>query len=155
MAKKLTLQSLYSQQNFLRLLIFSFVTVVIWIGGSIVMSQQRPQISLELQQLALPLNPRIDLEVIGRIEQKKAYSDEELNRFPFYLLKQDNTGADSVQLVGGDTGQGGSEVSTQPTPTPNTDAQNPGPVSPLTTQSGAPAQDALANSTNSGLILGP
>ncbi|CAN5288309.1 hypothetical protein BH10PAT2_BH10PAT2_0470 [soil metagenome] len=94
-----TLKSLNNQQNFLRILIFSVVTIMIWIAFSIFRTQQTPQISAELQKMALPLNPTINLDVINRIDQKKAYSDAELGNFPIYGVVQDKSGGQSITVI--------------------------------------------------------
>ncbi len=101
MAIKTTIKSLQNQQTFLKLLIFSFVTVMIWIAFSIFSSQQKPQISAELQKMAIPLSPNIDMDVISRIEQKKDYSDQELSNFVIYTLVQDKTGGQVITTSNG------------------------------------------------------
>ena len=113
---KTTLQSLNNQQTFLRLLIFSFVTVVLWVGFSIFSSQQKPQISEELQKMAVPLNPNLNLEVVSRIEQKKSYSDEELSNFTIFTVVQDKTGAQSITTLDGTPVSSPNKVSPQSDP---------------------------------------
>ncbi len=96
-----SIKSLYNQQNFVRILIFSVVTVMIWIGFSIFRTQQTTQISAELQQMSLPLNPTINMDLINRIDAKKTYTDQELSLFPIYALTADRTGADTIAVING------------------------------------------------------
>ena len=77
-------------------MIFTLVTIMIWVGLSIFQTQQRTGISEELQQLALPLNPNINTEVLNRINQKRSYSPEELADFPVYRLTRDAEGNDKI-----------------------------------------------------------
>ncbi len=90
------LQDLKQRQAVLRILIFTFVTAMIWIGISIFRTQQVTETSPELLRLAEPLNPNINLEVVSRIEQKKGYQSEELTDFPLFLFTEDETGKKTV-----------------------------------------------------------
>lgn len=103
------LKSLQQKQIFLRILIFSFATVLVWVGFSLVLSQQQTGISPELQKLAVPLNPNIHLEIVDQIQQKRAFTDQELQNFPVLRVVHNSNGTDSIT-----TG----EVAPVPTPTP-------------------------------------
>jgi hypothetical protein len=106
--KTKSLQSLQQNQFFLQILIFSFATVLIWVAASVFLSQQRTGISPELQALARPLNPNIHLEVVAAIQQKRAFSDDELQGFPILKLIHNTNGTDSI--IGG-TANGTNETS--------------------------------------------
>lgn len=80
------LSALRLSQQVLIILIFSLVTIVIWIGLSIFSSQKKTAISAESQSLATPLNPSLNLQVLDQIEQKRVYTPNELADFPIYLL---------------------------------------------------------------------
>ncbi len=84
------LKNLRFKQQALALLIFSFVTVLIWIVVGIATSQREERISPELQALAKPLNPNINEKVLSAIEQKRRYSAAELARFPIYRIVSDD-----------------------------------------------------------------
>jgi hypothetical protein len=118
---------LQKQQGLLRVLIFSFVTVMVWIGFSLFQSQQHTGISPELQKMAVPLNPNIDLTVIERIRQKRSFSPQELQNFPIYKIIQTHEG----EVIVTDKSQVPGET---PTPTPSA---TPGPTPTAVTASGS------------------
>jgi hypothetical protein len=91
-----TVDTLKHKQWFLRILIFSLVTAMIWVGVSLFRSQQKTAISDELQKLSQPLNPNIDTETLSRIEAKKSYSAEELRDFPVYRVIRLKNGEEKV-----------------------------------------------------------
>jgi hypothetical protein len=104
---KTTIQSLKKQQAFFQILLFSLVTVIIWVGFSIFLSQQKTEISADLLELAIPLNPNINMDVVGQIEQKKTYTEEELFIFPIRIITQNKAGEIEIVTQG-----------TLPTPSP-------------------------------------
>lgn len=86
------LSGLRFKQQALYLMIFSFVTVTIWIGGSLFSSQKRTGISPELLELAKPLNPTINTGLLEEIEARKNYTDEELKYFQVYKVIKSKDG---------------------------------------------------------------
>jgi hypothetical protein len=86
------LTGLYRKQHILGVLLFSLVTIVVWVSISLITSQRKTSISPELQKLAKPLTPTLNLEVVEQIEAKKKYSESELASFPIYrtLSSTDN-----------------------------------------------------------------
>ena len=84
-AKK-RLGGLRNKQQFLYIGVFTLVAVMIWVAGSLFQSQRKTGISRELQLMAVPLNPNINTFAIDRIEQKTAYSDEELQDFEIFVI---------------------------------------------------------------------
>ncbi len=95
-------QKLKQQQQLLAILIFGLVAVIFWIAVTIFTSQRRQSISAELQQLAKPLTPSIDETVLNRIEDKRAYSQEELAAFPIYRLVQSQAGGGEIVVAVGE-----------------------------------------------------
>lgn len=83
------LNNLQHRQQLLYILLFSFATVIVWIGVSLLSSQQRTGIPPEVQLLATPLNPTINLQVLNDIRNKRAYTDQELTSFPIYKVVSD------------------------------------------------------------------
>lgn len=79
-------KSLQDNQKLLGLLLFSLITVVIWISISLITSQKKTVISEESKALAKPLNPSINVEVLDLIDQKRLYTTMELESFPIYVL---------------------------------------------------------------------
>lgn len=80
------LANLRQRQEILAILIFSLVTIMVWVALDLLSSQQRNTISAELQRLALPLTPTIQTQVIDELEQKKHYGESELLSFPIYRI---------------------------------------------------------------------
>ena len=90
------LNALRQRQALVRVLIFSLVTVIIVIIFNIFQSQQKTGLSTELQTLAEPLNPNIDLEVIQRLQQKRAFTSNELASFPINRIVRQSNGDEVV-----------------------------------------------------------
>lgn len=88
--KKIT--NLRIKQQALYVMIFSFVTIVIWISASLFRSQRRTGISPDLLELAKPLSPTINVEIIDEIEESINYSDQELVQFQIYKLIKSKDG---------------------------------------------------------------
>jgi hypothetical protein len=86
------LSNLRVKQQALYIMIFSFVTVVIWITGSLFRSQKKTGISPDLLELAKPLSPTINVDVIDSIEDRKVYSDQELFEFQIYKIIKSRDG---------------------------------------------------------------
>ncbi len=84
------IKKLQQKQALLRALIFSFVTIIIWIGFSIFRTQQTTGISPELLKLAEPINPNIDITVLDRLEAKRSFTTAELTNFPINRLIVEN-----------------------------------------------------------------
>jgi hypothetical protein len=89
---KKKLAGLRIKQRVLYLLIFSFVTVLVWVGGSLFSSQSKSGISAELKNLAKPLNPVINVDLIREMGQKKHFTDQELESFQIYKLLKTKDG---------------------------------------------------------------
>lgn len=93
---KTQLSTLQRNQTFLKILIFTLVTVIIWVGMTLFRTQRSTEISPELIRLSEPLNPNINLAVIERIEQKRSFTPEELADFPIYSLFVSRTGEEQM-----------------------------------------------------------
>lgn len=90
---KSTLTGFRIQQQLLYIFIFTFVTVIIWIGGSLFRSQRSTGISPDLLELAKPLNPTINPTTMAEIESRTFYSQEDLDNFVIYRLISSQDGA--------------------------------------------------------------
>lgn len=84
--------SLKIKRQALYILIFSFVTVVVWISGSLFRSQRRTGIAPDLLELAKPLSPTINVSLIDEIEDKNNFSVQDLSNFQIYKLIQSKDG---------------------------------------------------------------
>jgi hypothetical protein len=80
-------------------MIFTLVTVIIWVGITLFSTQRETGIKPELLLLAEPLNPNINLQVIERVEQKRYFSPEELADFPIYALVVSKTGEENIVVL--------------------------------------------------------
>lgn len=92
------LSGLRVKQQVLYVLIFSFVTVTIWIGGSLFSSQKKSGITPDLLELAQPLNPAINTAILDEIEARPNYTDEELSYFQIYKIIRSKDGREQ-QIV--------------------------------------------------------
>lgn len=90
------LSSLQHRQTILKIMIFTLVTAVIWVGLTLFRTQQKTEISPELQKLAIPLNPNLNLGALTRIEAKKEYTEQDLSDFPVYSLVIDRGTGEKV-----------------------------------------------------------
>lgn len=86
-------KSIRHKQQILGILVFTLVAIVMWVGISLVTSQQSTSISARQQQMALPLNPSINIDVLSSIEQQRAYDPSQLTSFPIYTLLTDEEAA--------------------------------------------------------------
>ncbi len=83
------LKSLQKRKELLIILLFLFVIIIFWIGLSLFTSQQKLGITSEQKKLAQPLTPNINISVLEKVEQKRVFSEFELQDFPIYALYQD------------------------------------------------------------------
>lgn len=93
--------------------IFLFVIVITWTAMSLFTSQNKIAISNELKEIAKPLTPNIEEEVIDKLEGKKEYTSEELADFPIYKVVTSKDGK-QVKLV--EIGVDEEKIFTAPTP---------------------------------------
>ncbi|MBD3279432.1 MAG: hypothetical protein GF390_01840 [Candidatus Pacebacteria bacterium] len=123
---------LKSNRQLLFTLMFLLVIVVIWTMVSLFTSQKRVGISKELRTLAKPLNPNLNQEVLGKLENKRSFTETELAEFPIYKIISTKDGR-NARLV--EIGVDEDLLENQLTPT-----QEPGPspglnLAPLSTVS--------------------
>lgn len=86
------LSNLKIKQQALYVMIFSFVTVLIWISGSLFKSQRKTGIAPDLLELATPLSPTINIDLIDSIEESVNYSDQALANFQIYRIIKSKDG---------------------------------------------------------------
>ena len=91
---------LRQRQRLLQILIFSLITIIIWMTFSLFRSQKKTVISAEQTRLAQPLNPTIKTEVLEKLQQKKIFSESELSVFPIYkiLISKDGRQSEIVTI---------------------------------------------------------
>lgn len=137
------LQSLRRNQYFLYFMIFSLVTIVIWVGIGLLNSQKRTQISPELKKLATPLNPNLDLQVILELESLRAYNAAELRDFPIYKLLINKDGTQEIVTL--DVLLDANKAPIEPSPSPQA---SPTPSSSETTTQDQTATPAATTETD-------
>ncbi len=93
-----SMHRLRQQQIFLKILVFSFFVVLIWIGVSVFQSQKKTALPSELVQMSTPLNPNIDLDAVSRIEQKRVYTASDLAQFSVIKLIKNANGQDQLSV---------------------------------------------------------
>lgn len=134
-------KALQDNQKVLTIMIFSLITVVVWVILSLVRSQRSETIDPELTALSQPLNPSINTEVLTEIEQKRAYSEAELRDFPIYIRRTTETAVSPFSGAALASPQPTTiqEAITSPTPSATTSANqtSPSPTTvPTATDSG-------------------
>lgn len=139
------LNQLRHKQYLMYLLVFSLVTIVIWVGVSLFASQTTSQVDPELTQLSKPLNPTIDVSTLTKLQQKTTFDPNLFNDFPIYVTVIRTPGEPSVvstlqaernrPLEPAPTPFPTPEPTPEPTLTP-TPTVEPLPVEPLATESG-------------------
>jgi hypothetical protein len=77
------------------ILIFLFVMVIIWTVISLLSSQEKLQISKELKDMTIPLNPSVDLEIFDKLDQKRKFTESELQGFAIYKIITSDRGRDA------------------------------------------------------------
>ena len=97
---KQALEKIKHQQQMLAMLVFALVAVIIWIGASLFVSQQKTGVDKDLLKLAKPLTPSINQEVIQRLRQKKVFLDSQMQDFPIYIIKKDQNQIEQVVKMG-------------------------------------------------------
>lgn len=85
-------EKLKKRKKYLIALILLFAIVIAWIGVSVFSSQQKLGISPEDKKLAQPIKPSLNIQTIEVLEQKRVYSDQELDNFPVLAEVEDESG---------------------------------------------------------------
>lgn len=84
------LAKLYQRQGLLFILIFSLVTIAVWIVITLVLAQGRPQITPQQQRLATPLTPNLDEAILQQLTTRQTNIPDDVNDFPIYVIYIDD-----------------------------------------------------------------
>lgn len=118
--KKRTVDQLRQRQRILQIAIFSLVTIMVWVGLSLFRTQRSSSIDPALRELAIPLTPTINQDVISNLEQKRVYQPNELRNFPIYkFIVNNETGTEEVVTIDVEQEVAGPAPSPTPSPTPS------------------------------------
>lgn len=111
------LQQLKHKQYLMYLLIFSLVTIVIWVGISLIVSQNTEQVDPELTVLSSSLNPNIDTSALDTLSAKTPYDSQLMQNFPIYMFIVRQVGQ-PAELTTLQAEKQQSAATPTPTPTP-------------------------------------
>jgi hypothetical protein len=67
---------MHSDRDILLVSIFTFLTVLSWISFELLQTVKTTTVSSEVQQVITPINPKIDLSVLGTLNSRKSYINE-------------------------------------------------------------------------------
>lgn len=81
------LDKLKREKLFLVILSLFFVAVLLWVGLSIFMSQQRVLVEADLISLSQPLVPSLNRELLEELATRKYFTDNQLESFSIYVWK--------------------------------------------------------------------
>lgn len=92
--KFLSYESLRKQRLLLIGLILALVTVMIWVGVELTASQHTSQVDPELRELAKPMNPTLNTEVLDKIEAYEFISPQQARKVvednPIVIVEEEN-----------------------------------------------------------------
>ncbi len=121
-----SIQKLKARKGLLYILIFSLVTVFIWIGISIFLSQKKTKVPEKVQNYTKPLNPNIDREIVEEIEARRYFSEDELQNFFIYTKQEEKTSTPlSTPPLSTQSAEQKRETSTVSAETPQSEIQSP------------------------------
>lgn len=80
------LDRIKKSQQLLTIFLLLFVLVFFWTIVSVFSVKKEDKVSSELELLAKPLSPNLNLDVLSEIESKTSYSEVELADFPIYRI---------------------------------------------------------------------
>lgn len=86
------LKSLKHGQQLLAMVILLLVVSIAWIFLGIFAGQQSTSISPAQKKAAAPLTPQLDESILEEIENKRVYTQSELDSFPIYKIISINRG---------------------------------------------------------------
>ncbi|MBU0979001.1 MAG: hypothetical protein ABIJ03_03155 [Patescibacteria group bacterium] len=130
------LKQLQHRNTLIIILVLLFISIFIWTGVSIISSTTTSQLPDNIKKLATPLNPSIDRQILGEIENKQVLSQKDLESFPIYKLILDRrTNTERVITIDMDESIFDQPVASTPTPiaNPTLIPDAPVPLVPTTT----------------------
>lgn len=107
-------QRLKHKNQLLTILVLLLVCVMSWAIASLFSSQRGSKLPADLTKLAKPLNPNLDTQILGTLENKRTFTDEELTTFQIFKVVVDPvTQTERVIEINDEI-----EVAATPTPRP-------------------------------------
>ena len=145
------LKKMKMSQQLLAILVLALVCVVFWVIVSLFNTSKESSISPQYKEAARALNPSLNRTVLERLENKRLFSEAELENFTIYRLtrSQDSSTEElgSIDATFRSTTLGSTTTSTEPlletTPPGAGSSQNPG--APVETAT--PSEDTSGDET--------
>jgi len=135
---KSQLSQLQKKQTLLRIFIFTLVTIIVWVGVTLLRTQQETGIRPELNKKAEALNPNVSTETLDQIEQKRAFTDADLSDFPIYSIVTLKTGEQQLVVFSASdkarrevTLESGTQPPTSSVPPTTLETTDQGPTGPV------------------------
>ncbi|MCA9370055.1 MAG: hypothetical protein H6774_01680 [Pseudomonadales bacterium] len=113
---KPTLKKLRVSRYMLMVMALLLVSVIVWTFAMIATSANADSfVSADLETLARPLSPSIDINTVTSLQEKLFFSTSELSSFAIYrVIINETTGQEVITTLGEPT----SSSSASPTPSP-------------------------------------
>jgi hypothetical protein len=121
------LKKLKAGRQYMMMAVLGLAGLVVWMIAEVFTVYQKSPITADLRESAIPLTPVLDEVALREIQQRRAYSDEELADFTIYRVLQSdaNQGSEVVAPVG--------QTLIESTPPPQRPPGNQAPTAPIAT----------------------
>lgn len=90
------LENLRQNRMYLAIMALLLVCAIIWVLLTVMEAGDSSEVTALALKHATPLNPNLDVAVFGQLEQKRLFSESELESFPIFRLIKDRNGSYSV-----------------------------------------------------------
>ncbi len=91
---QIQLEKIKTKRKLFFALIFALAAAFVWIFVSIFSTQGAAGVSPEMKKMAEPLNPTLNTDVLDRLESRRYFTQQDLQRFPVYaIIENEDTGA--------------------------------------------------------------
>lgn len=77
------------KRQLLTIMVLLFVSLIFWAVLTLISSQKTTKIDTELTQLAKPLTPVLKTEILDTLEDRRSFSESELDNFTIYRIVVD------------------------------------------------------------------
>lgn len=77
------------KRQLLTIMVLLLVSLVFWAILTLITSQKTTKVDTELTQLAKPINPVLKTEILDTLEDRRSFSESELQNFTIYRIVVD------------------------------------------------------------------
>ncbi len=95
------LQSLRHNRMYLAIMVLLLVCACSWVLVSVMATKDTSEVSVQAAQFTTPINPNLDIDVFTIAENKRYFTESELELFPIYRLIKD--AGDTYRVIPIDT----------------------------------------------------